>query len=250
MERASDTIILAEKTKNDETLIPMYLKRMEPLVRSVTKKYLSYSGYEVYKDDIISVAQYGLCKAVKSFDFSRHGFFSYSKKAMEIEIRLFLSNESRMIRLPRYITSLNKRINDEKKSSSESKTDSQIMKSVKIKSTKTYKTVKDAQKYSVVYSLDTPLTEDNKTAEEIFASSVDIENDYIESENQSAIKRAVMSLSAEEKYIIVHSFGLFDNPPMKNKDMAKKFGVTTVTIINKRKRALSILEEKLSPLYY
>ena len=51
MERASDTIILAEKTKNDETLIPMYLKRMEPLVRSVTKKYLSYSGYEVYKDD-------------------------------------------------------------------------------------------------------------------------------------------------------------------------------------------------------
>lgn len=250
MERASDTIILAEKTKNDESLIPMYLKRMEPLVRSVTKKYLSYSGYEVYKDDIISIAQYGLCKAVKSFDFSRQGFFSYSKKAMEIEIRLFLSNESRMIRLPRYISSLNKMINDEKKNSSKLKTDREIMKSVKIKSPKTYKTVKDAQKYSVVYSLDMPLTEDNKTAEEIFASSIDIESDYIENEKHSAIKKAVMALSAEEKYIIVHSFGLFDNPPMKNKDMAKKFGVTTVTIINKRKRALSILEEKLSPLYY
>ena len=246
MSKSSDTIALAKKCRDNPSLVPLLLKRMNPLIKSVSYRYYSYSQFAPFMEDIISIAEYALIKAIKNFDFSKRGFFIYSRRAMEIDIRLFLSNETRLIRLPRYVSSFLKRMDD----ASFEDDKERFFTDLGIKSSKTKKTLSDAKRCSLVYSLDAPISEGGESRETRLSIYDSLEESYSEKEKESAVRKAMTLLSPIERYIIIHSFGIFDNQVMKSKEIASKIGVSTVTVNNRKKKALSRLEEILSPLYY
>ena len=221
----------ANECRGDRKKTSSFILEMDPFIRKVSNRY-SQNSLKNYREDIYIAAQLGFYKAIEKFDYNYKGFVKYAKKSMEIEIRSLLSNDTRLIRLPRYVTSLEKRIEDYLCLNPFS-SEEDIKREVSIKSERTFKTIRDSFFLRSVASLD-------------YASFIPWE----ETDNEYAddILSALSTLPPLERYIVIHTFGLEGSEKLTLSLMAEKLGVTKQTVLYKRRKAYSSLKNKLSYL--
>ncbi len=235
----------AEISSHSRKEASRFIREMEPLIRSVSSRYSEKPSFSPFRDDIFTAAEEGMYKALGSFDFSRRGFVQYARKAMEMEIRLFLSNETRMIRLPRYITQAQRKIDAARK---ESGSPSEIMDRAGIKSEKTYRGITEAVKYSSVSSLDRTVADSDTPLSFFFSSEENVEDEVMERIGSEEIRRALSALSPSDRFIISSTFGLGGVKKRKSSEIAGILSVTSTTVNNRRRKALESMRGALLPL--
>ncbi len=237
----------AEEGKYDRAAASRFIRDMEPFIRAVSSRFYSQERFRPFSDDIFVSAEMGMYKAMMNFDFSKKGFLSYAKKSIEMEIRLFLSNETRTVRLPRYVTTAQKLISDYRRMNGSGDSEG-AMKAAGITSDKTYRLVENARLFDTVSSLDFAINEKGTELGAFVSGTAGVDDAVLLSETEEEMKSSLLSLSPAERYIIVHSFGLDGGPKRKNREIASALGVTPTTVIARRRRALSLLKERLLPL--
>ena len=236
----------AEISSHSNSEASRFIREMEPFIRSVSSRYSDRPSFSCYRDDIFAAAEEGMYKALGSFDFSRHGFVPYARRAMEIEIRLFLSNETRLIRLPRYVTTQQRKIDAVKRESDSSP--SEIMRKAGIMSEKTYRTITHATLYSSVTSLDRPFSDSETSLSSFIPAEENVEDEVMERLAGEELGKALSSLSPSDRFIISSTYGLGGVKKMKNSEIAGILSVTGTTVNNRRRKALEAMRLQLLPL--
>ena len=225
---------MALEASRDRRAEERFIKAMEPMVKKVASRFaLRVKGASEFKDDMENAARLGIHNALMRFDFSYGGFDIYLEKAMEIEVRTFLNNNLRMIRIPKHMLEAMRKyrngFNEEEFSS------------VKVRK------IKDAMNVENCLSLDNAINEedDGKTFASFVPSFSSPEVEYEKSEIESSLAEAVEALDFTEKYIIQSFFGI-SKEKKSLKAMASELGVSVMTVSGRRKRALDKLKVYLA----
>ncbi|MGN1189839.1 MAG: hypothetical protein ACI4SL_05500, partial [Candidatus Ornithospirochaeta sp.] len=95
---------MAKAASGDKKKENEFILMMEPKVKKVAGRYInSVKGASEYKDDIENAARIGIHRALMHFDFDYSGFDAYMEKAMNMEVRSFLCDSLRTIRIPKHM---------------------------------------------------------------------------------------------------------------------------------------------------
>lgn len=214
---------MAKEAKCDKRKENEFIVMMEPKVKKVASKYInSVKGASEYRDDIENAARLGIHSALMRFDFSYSGFDAYMERAMNTEVRSFLNDSLRTIRIPKHmIESIRKYRNGD---------------DIYLTSEKEKK-IKDAIKREECLSLDVSYTnkEEGRTLSETVPSNTTVEEEFENLESQIVLERAFSSLSWDEMYAVATSFGVMNQPKKNLKAVAAELGVSVGTV-SKRKR--------------
>lgn len=243
----TEIIRKAEESRYSRPAASRFILDMEPFIRSVSARFSLTARGSIFRDDIFVSAETGFYRAVMNFDFSKKGFISYARKSIEMEVRLLLSNETRTVRLPRYITASARRIDEYRRRNGEGDVSGE-MKAAGITSEKTYRLVESARIHDSVASLDAPLSEKGSGLEALIPGGTSPEEALLESELKRELRLSLEALSPSGRYIIIHSYGLGGAEKKKNSVMAEELGISAATVRARRKRALALMRERLLPL--
>lgn len=223
---------MAKEACGDKRKENEFIMMMEPKVKKVAYKYISsVKGASEYRDDIENAARIGIHRALMRFDFTYSGFDSYMERAMDMEVRSFLSDGLRTIRLPKHmIESIRKYRNGDEYLSVEKE-----------------RKVKEAMKREECISLDASFSGDDRgrTLSETISSSSYVEEEYEKMESISVLEKALGMLDGEELYVIATSFGVLDHPKKKAKAVAEELGVSVGTIAARKKNGMRKLRSYL-----
>lgn len=220
-----------------DELIVKYLYVAEIL----TKKYLN-RGIEY--DDIFQVASLALIYAVERFDIEKgYEFSSFATPTIIGEIKKYFRDKGWMIRVPRRLQELSKKITDAKVFLQQ-----ELQRPVKVKDLAEYLEcteyeIMEAMEASLVYnpkSLDVGYT-NSDSDQEIFLANIIGEEDkeFQEIENRDFIKRCLAKLSDVEAKIISSRF--LDNKTQI--EVAKELGVSQMTVSRMEKKLLRKFRE-------
>lgn len=237
----------AEECRYSRPAASRFIRDMEPFIRSVSARFISTARGSIFSDDIFVSAETGMYKALMNFDFSKKGFISYARKAIEMEVRLFLSNETRTVRLPRYVTASARRIDEYRRRNGEGDVRGE-MKAAGITSRKTYRLIESARVHDCAASLDVPPGDKGTGLVSLIPGGQSPEEAVIENETERELYLSLGALSPSERYIIIHSYGLGGAEKKKNSVMAGDLGISPATVRARRKRALALMRERLLPL--
>ena len=224
---------MAKEASFDKRKENEFILMMEPKVKKVSGKFISsVKGASEYREDIENCARIGIHRALMRFDFTYSGFDTYMERAMNIEIRSFLSDNLRTIRIPKHmIESIRRYRNGE---------DDYL-------SLEKEKKIKEAMKREECISLDASYSnkEEGRTLSEIIPSYTSVEDEYEKAESRIALERALRMLDSDELYVIATTFGVMNQPKRNVKVVAEELGVSIGTISKRRKNGIRKLKSYL-----
>lgn len=233
-----------EAIKNEKTLNE-FVKEMMPFIYKCSKPYL----IDEFKEDMLNVARIAFVLAIKRFDYSMNGFFEYTKKAIEMALKTFISNDTRLVCIPRYVSEKKRRIKkaiDSAASSGKEISKNEVMKICKISSVKTYDNICKYSKWSQPISYDIPLAEGGNTLECYIPSSYSVEDDVIDGIMNNELKKSIRALNETDRYILVHLFGLEGAEKMNKEEIAKELDISSSLIGKRKSIIMNELRERLS----
>lgn len=225
-----------------------YERVFEMYLRVVIKIALDYhieSGYEI--DDIVQVGAMGLLRAIKAYDFSKHGsFVSYMPLWITQYISRAIADLSRSIRLPVHMYETIRRIERTYET-----LQSQLEKEpTNLEVAEVCNLAEDDVVRILNYKENTisieeflSIEDDGYCSYELFDSEEFKVEDFIE---QNDLHRLLIdllnTLSKREADIIVHRFGFFDDTPKTLEEIGELYGVTRERIRQIESKALRKLK--------
>ena len=80
---------------------------------------------------------------------------------------------------------------------------------------------------------------------DFLSSSENLEEAFLEREEERALYKTVASLPERDRFIALHSFGIFGAKPMENKEIAEILGCTPNTVVNRKNAITARIREAL-----
>lgn len=230
------------ETKNKEVrnkIIRNYLYIPEILAKKYVNKGIDY-------DDLFQIASLGLMYAIERFDFSKgYEFASFATPTILGEIKRYFRDKEWLIRVPRRIQELSKKINKAKEILNLELMRAPTVRDISIYLQISEEEVIEAIEGSYAYS---PKSLDMK----VYANGEDkelslneilgeIDYDMIKIENKDYLKKAFDKLNDFEKKIIIDRF--FHNKPQSK--IAQEANVSQMTISRMEKKIIEKLKEEV-----
>ena len=238
---------LAMMAKKDKSYFPLLLKNSNAIIDRVVSKYTTGDN-KAYKDDYISEAYIALFNCLDKYDSDSGAFASYSSYAVRQRILDFIRNKQSLIKLG------TTKLDEIKKLESAIMTIEEqgvymsrenIKKYSGISSDKTLSTVIWAKKAKDCISLDAPTSDDQDISLiDMIPMESDTEEEVMENEELSLLKKSILSLPEEERFLITRAYGLFGNEVLSSRELARKLNISEKTI-NYRKK---VIQNKLRSL--
>lgn len=221
---------------------------------ATARHYALYNeGRGNFYEDYLSVAREGLWQAASSFNEEKGLFRTYAKACMANAIKAFIKEGQSVIGVKAHVAEDISRINKAEKalyakgilypSLEELSAESGIT------SLKTLQNALDAREALKLTALDKSFG-DGEGEEDSFLSLFSdptslTEEDFLKSEEEKSLRSSILRLPPVDRTIIVLSYGLYDYKKCTNKEICRKVGLSEVSVIHHRDKALAILRGEL-----
>ena len=213
-------------------------------LRLVIKFARRYQGHGLDLGDLVQEAMLGLIRAAEKFDWRRgYKFSTYAVLWIKQSIQRGLDNTGRQVRIPAHIAQRERTVN---RITSELSarldrvpTDEEVAKESKLPLHEVM-AIRDLTRVSA--SLDSPVGDGDTTLGELHAeSTIDLEDEVLEREQELAVGEALKRLPEKERRIISARFGTGGRPERSLRDAAREVGVTQEQARQLEARALEML---------
>ena len=213
-------------------------------LRLVIKFARRYQGHGLDLGDLVQEAMLGLIRAAEKFDWRRgYKFSTYAVLWIKQSIQRGLDNTGRQVRIPAHIAQRERTVNritgELSARLDRVPTDEEVAKESKLPLHEVM-AIRDLTRVSA--SLDSPVGEGDTTLGELHAeSTIDLEDEVLEREQEQAVNQALARLPEKERRIIRARFGTGGRPERSLRDAAREVGVTQEQARQLEARALEML---------
>ena len=240
---------LATMTKRDKSFFPLLMKNSRSIVEHTVSRYAQDANMS-YKDDYTSEAYLALFRCLDTYDESCGAFASYASYAVRQGILDYMRNSQSMISVGS--TKLNeiKKVENAISRIRESGlelNDDNLRKYSGISSEKTLRTVLWARTVKNCLSLNAPAGDDEKRElmDILPMDCYSVEDEVFESEELRMLEESIFSLSRDDRFLIISSYGLYGHDVLTNREIASRLGISENTVVNRKKSIQAQLHEKM-----
>ena len=240
---------LATMTKRDKSFFPLLMKNSRSIVELTVSRYAQDANMS-YKDDYTSEAYFALFRCLDTYDESCGAFASYASYAVRQGILDYMRNSQSMISVGS--TKLNeiKKVENAISRIRESGlelNDDNLRKYSGISSEKTLRTVLWARTVKNCLSLNAPAGDDEKRVlmHILPMDCYSVEDEVFESEELRMLEESIFSLSRDDRFLIISSYGLYGHDVLTNREIASRLGISENTVVNRKKSIQAQLHEKM-----
>ena len=240
---------LATMTKRDKSFFPLLMKNSRSIVEHTVSRYAQDATMS-YKDDYTSEAYFALFRCLDTYDESCGAFASYASYAVRQGILDYMRNSQSMISVGS--TKLNeiKKVENAISRIRESGlelNDDNLRKYSGISSEKTLRTVLWARTVKNCLSLNAPAGDDEKRElmDILPMDCYSVEDEVFESEELRMLEESIFSLSRDDRFLIISSYGLYGHDVLTNREIASRLGISENTVVNRKKSIQAQLHEKM-----
>jgi RNA polymerase primary sigma factor len=213
-------------------------------LRLVIKFARRYQGHGLDLGDLVQEAMLGLIRATEKFDWRRgYKFSTYAVLWIKQSIQRGLDNTGRPVRIPAHVAQRERTVN---RITSEltakldrPATDEEVAAESKLPLDEVM-AIRDLTR--VTTSLDATIGEDDTTFGELYAeSTVDLEEEVLERQQEQAVEAALEKLPEDERRIIRARFGTGGREARSLREAAREIEVTQEQARRLEERALARL---------
>ena len=240
---------LATMTKRDKSFFPLLMKNSRSIVEHTVSSHAQDANMS-YKDDYTSEAYFALFRCLDTYDESCGAFASYASYAVRQGILDYMRNSQSMISVGS--TKLNeiKKVENAISRIRESGlelNDDNLRKYSGISSEKTLRTVLWARTVKNCLSLNAPAGDDEKRElmDILPMDCYSVEDEVFESEELRMLEESIFSLSRDDRFLIISSYGLYGHDVLTNREIASRLGISENTVVNRKKSIQAQLHEKM-----
>ena len=240
---------LATMTKKDKSFFPLLMENSKSIVELTVSRYAQDANMS-YKDDYTSEAYLALFRCLDTYDESCGAFASYASYAVRQGILDYMRNSQSMISVGS--TKLNeiKKVENAISRIRESGlelNDDNLRKYSGISSEKTLRTVLWARTVKNCLSLNAPAGDDEKRElmDILPMDCYSVEDEVFESEELRMLEESIFSLSRDDRFLIISSYGLYGHDVLTNREIASRLGISENTVVNRKKSIQAQLHEKM-----
>ena len=240
---------LATMTKRDKSFFPLLMKNSRSIVEHTVSRYAQDANMS-YKDDYTSEAYFALFRCLDTYDESCGAFASYASYAVRQGILDYMRNSQSMISVGstklNEIKKFDNAISRIRESGLELNDDN-LRKYSGISSEKTLRTVLWARTVKNCLSLNAPAGDDEKRElmDILPMDCYSVEDEVFESEELRMLEESIFSLSRDDRFLIISSYGLYGHDVLTNREIASRLGISENTVVNRKKSIQAQLHEKM-----
>ena len=224
------------------------LEMMAGAINKVVSLYAVGDGAS-YRDDYRAEAIYGIYGCLKSYDEGKGAFVSYSIYAMSAQIVDFIRNRQETIKIGTNMLSNVQKVKMAIEAIREEGLDESIDNISLFSGIESIKTVQSALmaiRVEKCTSLDKNVEgEEGATFGDFVSGGESVEEAFLEREEERALYVVVASLPKRDRFIALHSYGIFGRRKMSNKEIAETLGCTPNTVVNRKNAITARIREAL-----
>jgi RNA polymerase primary sigma factor len=210
-------------------------------VRLVVKFARRYLGHGMDLGDLVQEGMLGLIRAAEKFDWRRgYKFSTYAVLWIKQSMQRGLDNTGRPVRIPAHVAQRERtvsRVTAELAAGLDrDPTDEEVADKADVPLDEV-RAIRDLTR--VTASLDSPVGDGDTTLGELYGgSTVELEEEVLEREQEQAVDAAIARLPEKERRIVLARFGTGGRPERNVRDAARELGVTQAQARELEERAL------------
>ena len=224
------------------------INRMEGAVNAIVGNYAVGKG-AAYREDYRQECYCGLWECLEKYDEGKGAFVSYAIFAMRAKVLDYIRNRQNLVTIGTNMLSNVKKVRAAVEAIREVGLEESVENISLFSGIESYKTVETAlwaMKVENSESLDREVKEEEgATFVDFIEGDEEMEEAFLEREEERALLCAIASLPEKDRYIALHSFGIFGAEEMSNIEIAQRLGCTPNTVANRKKAITARIREAL-----